>query len=108
MWPALILAASRKDRVSGRTKILVVSIIIRKGFNQSGAPSGNKWAIDAFGDLENVDNIKDIHKGKPNDIVKIKCLDKLKVYGTSPSKLIKIIIENNGVIIDPVPLRCWV
>lgn len=42
MWPALILAAKRNDRVRGRTVILVVSIITRNGFNQSGAPSGRK------------------------------------------------------------------
>jgi hypothetical protein len=42
IWPALIFAASRKDRVSGRTKILVVSIITKNGLSQSGAPSGRK------------------------------------------------------------------
>jgi len=42
MWPALMFAASRNESVRGRTIILVVSIIIRKGFNQSGAPSGRK------------------------------------------------------------------
>jgi len=42
MWPALIFAANRNDRVNGRTIILVVSIRTRNGFNQSGAPSGRK------------------------------------------------------------------
>lgn len=42
MWPALMFAASRNDKVSGRTVILVVSIRTRNGFNQSGAPSGRK------------------------------------------------------------------
>lgn len=44
MWPALILAAKRNDRVSGRTVILVVSIMTRNGFSQSGAPSGSRCA----------------------------------------------------------------
>jgi len=103
--PALILAASRKDNVSGRTKILVVSIRIRKGFNQSGAPSGSKCATDALGDFENVDKIKDSHIGNPNESVKIKWLDKLNVYGTRPAKLIIIIMEKIGVIIDPAPFK---
>jgi hypothetical protein len=37
---AVILAANWKDSVTGRTKILVVSIITRNGFSHSGAPSG--------------------------------------------------------------------
>ena len=44
MWPALILAAKRKERVKGRTKILTVSIITKNGFNQSGAPPGRSDA----------------------------------------------------------------
>jgi len=70
--PALMLAANRNDSVSGRTRILVVSIKIRNGFSQSGAPSGNKCATDALGDFENVDKMKDSHIGNPNESVKIK------------------------------------
>lgn len=50
MWPAVMFAASRKDRVIGRTRILVVSIITKNGFSHSGAPSGRKWATDFFGE----------------------------------------------------------
>ena len=39
-----MLAASRKERVIGRTKVLTVSIKIRKGFNQEGAPPGSSEA----------------------------------------------------------------
>lgn len=42
MCPALIFAASRNDRVNGRTITLVVSISTRNGLSQSGAPSGRK------------------------------------------------------------------
>jgi len=103
MWPALIFAARRNDRVSGRTAILVVSIIIRNGFNHLGAPSGNKWAIDALGALEYDDKMNDIHIGRPNDKGKIKWLDKLNVYGVNPIKFTKIIDENNGLIAEFVP-----
>jgi hypothetical protein len=40
--PAVMFAASRKDRVIGRTRILVVSISTKNGFSHSGAPSGRK------------------------------------------------------------------
>jgi hypothetical protein len=104
MWPALILAANRKDNVRGRTMILVVSIKIKNGFNHVGAPSGSKWAIVILNDLNVLDKIKDIHIGNPIDIVKIKCLDSLNVYGIKPIKLIRIIRVNVGVISDLVPL----
>jgi hypothetical protein len=42
MCPALIFAASRNDKVIGRTIIEDDSISTRNGFNQSGAPSGSK------------------------------------------------------------------
>jgi hypothetical protein len=42
MWPALMLAARRNDRVIGRTVTLVVSISTKNGLSQSGAPSGKK------------------------------------------------------------------
>lgn len=45
IWPALILAANRKDNVIGRNKILSVSINTKNGFNQSGAPPGSKLAV---------------------------------------------------------------
>jgi hypothetical protein len=86
--PALMLAASRNDRVRGRTKILVVSIKTRNGLSQSGAPSGRKWATDALGDFENVESIILSQIGRPKLIVKIKCLDKLNIYGIKPNKLI--------------------
>ncbi len=41
MWPALILAASRIERVMGRTKILRDSMIGRKGIRNVGVPMGN-------------------------------------------------------------------
>lgn len=106
MWPALIFAASRNDKVIGRTVTLVVSINTRNGLSQSGAPSGSRCAIDFIIDLENVDRIIDSHKGKPKINVKIKWLDVLKKYGINPIKLI-ITMEKNRV--DTVclrPLRC--
>src|SRR5277367_75246 len=105
MCPALMFAASRNDRVNGRTIILVVSMIIKNGFNQSGAPSGRKCAIEAFVFLLNLDRINVNHIGNPIDMVKIKWLDKLNVYGIRPVRLIIIIDAKIGVINEPDPLR---
>ena len=49
MCPALILAASRKERVIGRTKVLSVSIMTRNGFSHIGAPEGSRWAAKEAG-----------------------------------------------------------
>ena len=106
--PALIFAASRNDRVNGRTIILVVSISTRNGFNQSGAPSGRKCATDALGDLENLEIIILNHSGNPNLSVKIKCLEFLNRYGINPNRLMKITTMNSGVIVDLIPFKCVV
>lgn len=107
IWPALILAAKRNDKVNGRTIILVDSIKTRNGLSQSGAPSGKKWAIDALGFLENLEIIIDNHNGNPNLNVKIKWLDKLNIYGINPNILIIIITKNNGVINDLMPFKLY-
>lgn len=97
MCPALMLAAKRNERVIGRTVTLVVSISTKNGFNQSGAPSGRKWAIDFFADLVNLDMIIANHRGSPKISVKIRWLDVLKKYGINPNKLI-VMIEKNRVL----------
>jgi hypothetical protein len=105
MWPALIFAARRNDKVIGRTEILVVSISTRNGFNQSGAPSGRKWAINILGNLDNLDKIMDIHRGNPNTSVKIKWLEVLKAYGIRPTRLIIIRVVNSDLKILFNPFR---
>jgi hypothetical protein len=105
MCPALIFAANRKDRVRGRTRTLVVSIKTRNGFSQSGAPSGRKCAVDFLGLWANLEIISLSHAGKPIVRVKIKCLEDLKIYGTSPSKLTIITIINKVEIIVDRPFK---
>ena len=95
MCPALIFAASRNDRVIGRTVTLVVSISTKNGFSQSGAPSGRKCATDFLIDFTNLDIIIDSHKGNPKIKVKIKWLEVLKKYGINPIKLIRMIEKNS-------------
>ena len=74
MWPALILAASRKDKVTGRTRVLIVSTIIRKGLSHLGAPAGRRWAANAVGELIREDKIKASHSGSPRLNVVNRCL----------------------------------
>ena len=76
--PALILAASRKDKVIGRTPILVVSIKTRKGFSHLGAPPGNKPARKAVGKKAAPEIRRDSHIGSAKVNVKNRWLDNLK------------------------------
>lgn len=55
----------------------MVSIRTKKGFSQSGAPSGRKWAINILGYFDRLDRIILIHRGSPRERVKIRCLDVL-------------------------------
>ena len=67
--PALMLAASRKDKVIGRTIVLRVSTRTRKGFSQSGAPAGNRPAAKDVGAWRILDIIRPSHRGRPKDRV---------------------------------------
>lgn len=69
MCPALILATSRTVKVKGRIKILIVSIIIRKGIKTIGAPEGVKWAITCFGEIKNPDTKSNNHKISASDLL---------------------------------------
>lgn len=42
MWPVLMFAARRNDRVRGRAEMLLISIPNRNGFSQFGAPLGSR------------------------------------------------------------------
>lgn len=77
--PALMLAASRKDRVIGRTAMLVVSIRARKGFNQAGAPPGKRDAINDVGVFEMALRISLSHIGRARIRVRKRCLEALNI-----------------------------
>ena len=51
----------------GRTRILTVSIITKKGFKAAGAPIGSKLAITEVGLKKIPEIIKESHKGRPKD-----------------------------------------
>lgn len=60
-----MLAASRTERVIGRTAILMVSMRIRGGFSHVGAPLGRRFAVTVFGLLLIPEIIKLSHRGRP-------------------------------------------
>lgn len=98
MCPALILAVSRTESVIGRTKILTVSMITRKGFKAAGAPIGSSLATTEVGLKKIPEIIKESHKGRPRDKEIARCLVGLKTYGIRPLKFIKIKNRNSAVI----------
>lgn len=91
MWPAVMFAASRNDRVIGWTNTLIVSVSTRNGFSHVGAPSGRKCAIVFLGCFVNLDRIISIHIGRPIDKVIIRCLVFLREYGVIPRRFDRII-----------------
>ena len=78
MWPAVKLAASRKERVIGRTKILTVSTRTKKGFNHLGAPLGRREAATEEGEKTTPEIIILSHRGRPIEREKIKWAEVLK------------------------------
>lgn len=113
--PALILAASRKDSVIGRTEILVDSTKTRNGFNQEGAPPGRSIARNFIG-IDRIDErIILSHIVRPNESVISRWLVILNTYGASLIRLNIIKKINNDEIIEFQPNRwrdrdrssCW-
>lgn len=94
--PALILAARRKDKVIGRSKILTVSISTRNGLSQSGAPEGSREAAKYEGELRIEERIKASHMGSPRLNVNKRWLVDLNTYGRSPIKFVIINIMKRG------------
>lgn len=70
MCPAVILAASRKLSVIGRTEILIVSINTRKGFSQLGAPPGSSEAVQVDGFVSMPERRRANQRGRPITSVK--------------------------------------
>ena len=79
MWPALILAANRKESVTGRTRVLNDSTITRKGLSQSGAPPGRSIPINREGEYITDEMIRANQIGMAIESVKNKWLDELKI-----------------------------
>jgi len=84
MCPAVILAARRKPRVSGRTVVLMNSIIIRNGFSHSGALSGSICLMVFFGENSILLVTSIIHVGALSEIVRMMWLVMLNMYGSIP------------------------
>jgi hypothetical protein len=94
--PAVIFAAKRKQRVNGRNKILINSIITIIGLNIRGVPVGSNLAKKVVKDRFIEDMINANHKGIPKEKVKRTWEEFPKEYGIIPIKLIKITIRKIG------------
>lgn len=77
MWPALMLAARRKERVIGRTENLEDSTRTRNGFNQAGAPPGRSMAMNFIGFEKMEDRMMDSQRVRPKAKVKRRWLERL-------------------------------
>lgn len=109
------MAASRNERVIGRTNILNVSIITRAGARAFGALLGVKWARVIFGLNWNPDRTRPSHSGSPIVKVNASCLEPLNIYGISPHRLnitshnirVEIIGDIPKRLVPVVVLICW-
>lgn len=99
------MAANRTHKVNGRIKILVVSIKMSAGFNQSGAPPGKRCAATLEGLVITPEMINPSHIGSPNLKVKTKCEENLKIYGINPKRFTEIRKINSGVIMEFNPFK---
>lgn len=70
-----MLAASRKDKVIGRTRILNDSTRTKKGLSQSGAPPGRIPAVNVDGEFEKDDIMRASQIGRASLRVKYKWLE---------------------------------
>lgn len=61
------MAARRKDRVIGRTKVLKVSITTRNGLSHIGAPEGSRWAAKDVGLYTMADKTIINQMGRPKE-----------------------------------------
>jgi hypothetical protein len=74
-----MFAARRKERVMGRTKVLAVSIRIKKGFSHAGAPPGRREAMVVEGLNFDLERINLSHSGSPRVRVKKRWEEELKI-----------------------------
>lgn len=79
MCPALMLAASRTLNVIGRTRTLIVSMMISAGASQAGAPLGRKLAEAVFGFLRNPERIRANQSGSASVTENRRCDEALRV-----------------------------
>lgn len=93
--PAIILAASRTDRVIGRMRFLIISITTINGIRTGGVPVGTKWARNSVRLLISLNKIKASHRGSAKDNVIAKCLVAVKVNDASPNVLLARIKKNS-------------
>jgi hypothetical protein len=102
--PAIMFAVSRTAKVSGRMRLLIVSIITINGINIVGVPCGTKCSNMWFVFLIHLNSINLSHIGRTRVSVRVRCLVLVKMYGNNPKKLFVRIIRNRDVRMNEFPL----
>ena len=87
IWPEIILAVNRTDKVRGRIIILIISIKIKKGAKILGLPKGVKWVIIMLGNLNHPKRKKIKKKVKEKYKFIFNCLVIVNTYGSIPKIL---------------------
>lgn len=93
--PAIMLAASRTERVMGRMILLVISIMIIKGIRGVGVPNGTRWARKLVILFQRENRMKPSQKGRAKDKEMVRCLVEVKENANNPRMLLKKIRKNN-------------
>jgi hypothetical protein len=95
--PAIILAASRTDKVIGRIILLIISINTIKGINGAGVPIGTRCARKSVMLLIILNIMKLTQKGRAKDKVMARWLVDVKVNENKPKVLLNKISKNKEI-----------
>jgi len=106
-WPAVMLAASRKASVIGRTENLMDSTSTKNGLSQAGAPLGRSEATNFIGKEENDERISLNQRVSPKDRVNRRWLVSLKTKGVNPTRLETMRNTNSVEINAALPRNFW-
>jgi len=100
-----MLAESRRERVSGRIKTLIISISTKNGPKDRGLPKGRKWDINWETDKKIFLKIGAKNRGRATPRINIGATVNETRLGDSPRKLALKIIKKilwNGLDIIPI------
>jgi len=102
-----MLAARRTDRVKGRMKLLISSIITMKGIKAPGVPNGTRWASILLGDDTQAHVMWPTQIGRAKENAAVRWAVEVNTYGASPKTLFNKIKRNrvNGIALDPRALK---
>ena len=108
MCPARILADSRRDKVRGRIKTLIISISTKNGPKERGLPKGRKWATKCDIDRKTLLKIGARNSGRATPKINIGATVNDTRLGDNPKKFALKIIRKilwNGLDTKPIAIN---